>query len=48
MRILIGGFVAECNAYVDKPMMLEDFSITRISCTSVSRQPSAAWSWSPA
>ena len=29
MRILIGGFVAECNAYVDKPMMLEDFSITR-------------------
>jgi len=29
MRILIGGFVAECNAYVDKPMMLEDFIITR-------------------
>ncbi len=29
MRILIGGFVAECNAYVDKPMMLEDFAITR-------------------
>ncbi len=29
MRILVGGFVAECNAYVDKPMMLEDFTITR-------------------
>lgn len=29
MKILIGGFVAECNAYVDKPMMLEDFILTR-------------------
>lgn len=29
MRILIGGFVAECNAYVDEPMRLEDFAITR-------------------
>lgn len=29
MKVLIGGFVAECNAYVDKPMMLEDFVMTR-------------------
>lgn len=29
MRILIGGFVAECNAYVDTPMKMEDFTITR-------------------
>lgn len=29
MRILIGGFVAECNAYVDRPMRLEDFAVTR-------------------
>ena len=28
MRILIGGFVAESNAYVDKKTEIQDFMIT--------------------